>query len=72
MVKIIHPSGEKDTEFHPDLCIGCSKGCTSCIEECVFYKRGYDEIKRISDKLKERMLKKKQNTNIYHIKRKKS
>lgn len=71
LVKIIHPSGEKDTEFHQELCIGCNKGCTSCIEECVFYKRGYDEIKRISDKLKERMLKKKQNTNIYHIKRKK-
>lgn len=71
MVNKIHPHGEKETEFHPELCIGCSKGCTSCIEECVFYKRGYDEIKRISDKLKERMLKKKQNTNIYHLKKKK-
>ncbi len=71
MVNKIHPTGEKEAEFHPELCIGCSKGCTSCIEECVFYKRGYDEIKRISDKLKERKLKKKQNTNIYHIKRKK-
>lgn len=71
MVNKIHPHGEKETEFHPELCIGCSKGCTSCIEECVFYKRGYDEIKRIADKLKERMLKKKQNTNIYHLKRKK-
>jgi len=70
MVNKIHPSGEKETEFHPELCIGCSKGCTSCLEECVFYKRGYDEIKRISDKLKERMMKKKQNTNIYHLKRK--
>jgi len=69
MVNKIHPTGEKEAEFHPELCIGCSEGCTSCIEECVFYKRGYDEIKRISDKLKERMLKKKQNTNIYHIKR---
>ncbi len=71
MVNVIHPTGNKDTAFHPELCVGCSKGCTSCIEECVFYKRGYVEIKRISDKLKERLLKKKQNTNIYHIKRKK-
>ena len=71
MVKKIHPNGEKETIFHPELCIGCSKGCTSCIGECVFYKRGYDDIKRISDKLKERMLKKKQNPSLYHLKKKK-
>ena len=49
----------KEIEFHPELCINCNKGCTVCIEECVFYKRGYKEIKRISDKLKARLAGKK-------------
>lgn len=52
-------NGKRETEFHPELCINSTKGCTVCIEECVFYRRGYEEIKRISDKLKARLANKK-------------
>lgn len=45
-------------DFIKSRCIGCSQGCTYCIEECPFYKEGYNYVKEKHDKL-ERKLKEK-------------
>ena len=37
--------GGKEIEFVQELCIGCSKGCTYCIEECPFDEKEYTYIK---------------------------
>lgn len=43
-----------------EKCIGCSQGCTVCIESCAFYQEGYELIKakqiRLEAKLKEKGL----------------
>lgn len=50
--------GNKETVFEKKLCIGCSQGCTYCIQECPFHTKGYDHIKtkfdKMNDKLRER------------------
>ncbi len=43
--------GGKETEFVQELCIGCSKGCTYCIEECPFDEKEYTHIKNRFDKM---------------------
>lgn len=35
-----------------EKCIGCSQGCTYCIENCPFYTKGYKHIKSKFDKIK--------------------
>ncbi|MCE5214699.1 MAG: epoxyqueuosine reductase [Methanobacterium sp.] len=55
LVEKIHPDGGKETEFKSELCLGCQKGCTYCIEECIFDKREYADIKKIHDKLTARL-----------------
>lgn len=52
-------SGEKETEFVKELCIGCSHGCTSCIEECPFEQKDYTEIKNRFDKINSKLRSKK-------------
>ena len=37
--------GGKETEFVQKLCIGCSEGCTYCIEGCPFDQKEYTHIK---------------------------
>jgi len=41
-----------------EKCIGCSQGCTYCIESCPFFENGYDYVKekqmKLEAKLKER------------------
>jgi arsenite methyltransferase len=44
-------SGEKEIEFKQKLCIGCSEGCTYCIEECPFDQKEYTYIKERFDKM---------------------
>lgn len=34
----------KSVTFMEELCIGCSDGCTECIQACPFYKKGYDNV----------------------------
>lgn len=50
--------GGKQIVFLEARCIGCSQGCTYCIEECPFHKKGYQPVKdkfhKLKDKLKER------------------
>ncbi len=43
--------GEKETEFIQKLCIGCSEGCTYCIEGCPFDQKEYNHIKERFDKM---------------------
>ncbi len=41
----------KEVILIQNQCIGCSKGCTYCIEDCPFDTKGYDHIKIRHDKL---------------------
>ena len=52
-------SGEKETEFTKELCIGCSQGCTSCIEECPFEQKDYSQLKNRFDKINSKLKSKK-------------
>jgi len=51
--------GGKETEFVQNRCIGCSDGCTYCIEDCPFDQKEYIDIKnrfdKMNAKLRERM-----------------
>ena len=50
--------GGKETQFVESLCIGCSEGCTYCIEDCPFDQKEYIDIKsrfvRMNAKLSEK------------------
>jgi len=52
--------GGKETKFVEERCIGCSQGCTYCIEDCPFDQKEYTDIKNRFDKLNAK-LKEKQN-----------
>ena len=43
--------GGKETEFMEGRCIGCSEGCTYCIEDCPFDQKEYTDIKNRFDKM---------------------
>lgn len=49
----------KEVEFDQKLCIGCSQGCTYCIEACPFYEKGYEEVKNKFDKINAKLMEKK-------------
>ncbi|MDL2246216.1 epoxyqueuosine reductase [Methanobrevibacter sp. OttesenSCG-928-K11] len=40
-----------------ERCIGCSDGCTYCIESCPFYEKGYDWVKSKQDKIDNKLKK---------------
>ncbi|MGB9978270.1 4Fe-4S binding protein [Methanobacterium sp.] len=54
--------GDKEVELIKKNCIGCSQGCTYCIEACPFEEKGYEHVKNKFDKmnikLKEKQAKK--------------
>ena len=52
--------GGKEVEFIQKVCIGCSQGCTYCIEACPFDEKGYEHVKNKFDKMNAK-LKEKQN-----------
>ncbi|MBP2046924.1 4Fe-4S binding protein [Methanobacterium aggregans] len=52
--------GGKEVEFVRKQCIGCSQGCTYCIEACPFDEKGYAHVKNKFDKMNAK-LKEKQN-----------
>jgi ferredoxin len=52
--------GENETEFVQELCIGCSDGCTYCIEGCPFDQKEYTHIKERFDKMNAKLKEKKQ------------
>jgi epoxyqueuosine reductase QueG len=55
--------GGTETKFIQKLCIGCSQGCTYCIEACPFEEKGYEHVKNKFDKLNAK-LKEKQRKNF--------
>jgi epoxyqueuosine reductase QueG len=52
--------GGKEIELIQKNCIGCSQGCTYCIEACPFEEKGYEHVKNKFDKMNAK-LKEKQN-----------
>ena len=51
MIERKNQNGEKETEFKSELCIGCSQGCTYCIEDCPFEQEGYEHVKNKFDRI---------------------
>lgn len=47
--------GGTQIEFIEARCIGCSQGCTYCIEECPFHKKGYQPVKDKFHKMKAKL-----------------
>jgi len=52
--------GGKEVELIKKNCIGCSQGCTYCIEACPFEEKGYEHVKNKFNKMNAK-LKEKQN-----------
>jgi epoxyqueuosine reductase QueG len=52
--------GGTEIELVQKNCIGCSQGCTYCIEACPFEEKGYEHVKNKFDKMNAK-LKEKQN-----------
>jgi len=50
--------GGTEIEFIESRCIGCSQGCTYCIEECPFDKKGYQQVKDKFDKMNAKLMEK--------------
>ncbi len=51
--------GAKEIELIQKNCIGCSQGCTYCIEACPFTDKGYEHVKGKFDKMTAKLEKKK-------------
>jgi len=43
--------GGTQIEFIENRCIGCTQGCTYCIEDCPFDQKGYEQVKNKFDKM---------------------
>ncbi|MDO9044963.1 MAG: reductive dehalogenase domain-containing protein [Methanobacteriaceae archaeon] len=53
--------GNNETELVQKLCIGCSQGCTYCIEDCPFHTKGYEHVKIKFDKMSAKLRSKNKN-----------
>lgn len=60
LVEIETCCGGEEVKFIQEICIGCSQGCTYCIEACPFDEKGYGYVKDKFDKINAK-LKEKQN-----------
>jgi ferredoxin len=56
MIEKKYPNKPNETEFNAKLCIGCSDGCTYCIEECPFDQKEYTHIKNRFDKMNAKLM----------------
>jgi NAD-dependent dihydropyrimidine dehydrogenase PreA subunit len=54
--------GGKETQFVESLCIGCSEGCTYCIEDCPFDQKEYMDIKNRFDRMNAKLAEKRNET----------
>ena len=45
------------TNIDDAKCIGCSQGCTYCIEACPFFEKGYDYVKKKQTKIETKLKK---------------
>lgn len=50
--------GGKEIGFIQKRCIGCSQGCTYCIEDCPFDQKGYEHVKTKFDKMNAKLAEK--------------
>lgn len=50
--------GGKTIELVQKRCIGCSQGCTYCIEDCPFDEKGYQDVKNKFDKMNTKLAEK--------------
>lgn len=48
--------GGKETMFLEERCIGCSQGCTYCIEDCPFDEKEYTDIKNRFDRMNTKLM----------------
>ncbi|PKL67116.1 MAG: epoxyqueuosine reductase [Methanobacteriales archaeon HGW-Methanobacteriales-1] len=53
--------GNNEAELVQKLCIGCSQGCTYCIEDCPFHSKGYEHVKIKFDKMSAKLRAKNRN-----------
>lgn len=53
--------GNNETELVQKLCIGCSQGCTYCIEDCPFHSKGYEHVKIKFEKMTAKLREKNKN-----------
>lgn len=53
--------GGPEVKFVQKLCIGCSQGCTYCIEACPFNEKGYEHVKNKFNKMKAKLMEKNRN-----------
>lgn len=51
--------GGSQIEFIQKRCIGCTQGCTYCIEDCPFDEKGYQHVKNRFDKMNAKLAEKK-------------
>jgi len=51
LIEIETCCGGEEVKFIQEICIGCSQGCTYCIEACPFDEKGYDYVKNKFDKI---------------------
>ncbi|MGI6447001.1 MAG: 4Fe-4S binding protein [Methanobrevibacter boviskoreani] len=53
----------KNDKLHPKKCKGCNEGCSYCINDCPFHKKGYMNIKRKFFKYQEKIQERNKNNN---------
>ncbi len=58
MIEKKYSKKPNETEFNAKLCIGCSDGCTYCIEECPFDRKEYSYIKNRFYKMNAKLMEK--------------
>jgi len=59
LIKTESCCGGKEIQFVQKRCIGCSQGCTYCIEDCPFDGKGYEHVKNKFDKMNAKLAEKK-------------
>lgn len=58
LMEKVSVDGGKEIELVQKICIGCSQGCTYCIEDCPFEVKGYVSVKDKFDKIAAKLLEK--------------
>lgn len=59
LIEIETCCGGQETKFMEERCIGCSEGCTYCIEDCPFDQKEYTDIKNRFDKMNAKLAERK-------------
>lgn len=51
LIEKVSDTDGKEIELVQKICIGCTQGCTYCIEDCPFEVKGYGSVKNKFDKI---------------------